>query len=167
VLPAILRPEGLLLEAPTDPDAIEVWTGEVPPILRPLIAANGGLNDAQEEALLRSVGAGTASDPVFSLVQGPPGTGKTHTVLSILNAVHVTRYQAHLDSILEYHKGKGQGRVSPPPHSVDEALSGTSGGGGAGKKSTVEGVLASVSQLRSSQSGGFRILSNPDPNPKC
>lgn len=52
-------------------------------------------NKSQLTAIEMSCGvddSGELSDSGFVLIQGPPGTGKTHTVLGLLNTLHLKQY---------------------------------------------------------------------------
>jgi hypothetical protein len=37
----------------------------------------------------------------FCLIQGPPGTGKTHTVVQLINVLHMRQYQNYFNAFSE------------------------------------------------------------------
>ncbi|GBG26048.1 Regulator of nonsense transcripts 1-like [Hondaea fermentalgiana] len=53
-------------------------------------------NPSQFKAIIKSA----AKTKGFTLIQGPPGTGKTHTLLGIINLLHVSVFQRYYDSQL-------------------------------------------------------------------
>lgn len=68
-------------------------------------------NASQFKAILKAA----AKTRGFTLIQGPPGTGKTHTLLGIMNLLHVSVFQRFYDSQLLSPNLDVEGSSTPSP----------------------------------------------------
>jgi len=88
-----------------------------------VISNQRGLNRSQYEAVRASVHRQRG----FALIHGPPGTGKTKTLLSLLNLLHMSKYQEYYDAYLSALGSPAAQEEERPRTSCDQSTLPTAG----------------------------------------
>eukprot|EP01126_Amoeba_proteus_P015442 TRINITY_DN16979_c0_g1_i1.p1 TRINITY_DN16979_c0_g1~~TRINITY_DN16979_c0_g1_i1.p1 ORF type:complete len:213 (-),score=35.34 TRINITY_DN16979_c0_g1_i1:12-650(-) len=60
------------------------------------------LNEICNPSQVRATETSLSVKKGFVLIQGPPGTGKTHTIVQLLNALHMRGYQDYFEGLSSY-----------------------------------------------------------------